>query len=83
MLAREFVLWDGASDDGCAICGGEWDENGGPFVLHAKDCPVPRYRLGVIQQLVALDPPDPSPQRLILVQLIKAQARWEKVVFPL
>lgn len=78
-LARAVVLWDGASEDGCTFCGGEYGES--RAILHGRTCPVVVHRLELIAALVETDPPADSAEGRRLTDLAKVQARYERAVF--
>lgn len=85
-LALAVVLWDGASEDGCSFCQGEW--RGGdkpepePFILHEEDCPVVAHRLELIEALIDTDPVPDTAEGKRLSELTKAQERYERARFP-
>ena len=78
-LALAAVMWDGASEDGCAFCGEGYDGDD-PLVLHDSACPVVAHRLELITQLVAMDPAPDTPEGERLGELALAQEKYEKRV---
>jgi hypothetical protein len=75
-LALAAVMWDGAGEDGCGFCGGEYADDE-PFVLHEAECAIVRHRLELISQLVDRDPAPETDDGKRLVALVDAQEKYE------
>ncbi len=76
-IAERAVWWDGAGEDGCAFCGGEYIEDS-EYIEHDNDCAIPVVRLDMIERLMRDDPSPDSPQGKDLLALVAAQKAHER-----
>jgi len=77
-LAEYVVDWDGATEDGCALCGGEYIGET-VYIAHDRKCVIPVVRLQMIECLMEGDPAVDSPVGKRLLALTSAQEAYERV----